>query len=145
MQPTARDLAALTSQLTVKVPLGIAIDLTGNQIPNAPEESLTATVAYQFDWDGSLARFRMDYYWQSDFYARVYNTEQDLIRQWQVWNASFSVTAPDNSWEFEAWMKNVADNDEITGAYFTDASSGNFTNVFLLEPRTFGLSLNLRY
>ena len=29
----------------------------------------------------------------------------------------------------------------ITGAYLTDDSSGLFTNIFLTEPRTYGVSV----
>ena len=131
--------------LTAKVPIGIEVELAGNQLPSAPKSSLTLSWTYRFDMDGNDGRFRFDYYWQDDFYYRVYNTEQDLIRAWEVYNASFAVTAPDGSWEIEIWGKNLADKDYITGGYFTDASSSNFTNVFLLEPRTVGASFNLRY
>ena len=39
---------------------------------------------------------------------------------------------------FEMWAKNLQDNNDVTGHYFTDPTSANFTNLFLLEPRTFG-------
>ena len=140
-RPTQEVLDALRT----KVPIGIEVELAGNQLPSAPKSSLTLSWTYRFDLDGNDGRFRLDYYWQDEYYYRVYNTEQDLIRPWEVYNASFAVTAPDGSWEIEIWGKNLADKDYITGGYFTDATSGNFTNVFLLEPRTVGASFNLRY
>jgi hypothetical protein len=41
----------------------------------------------------------------------------------------------------EAFGKNVSNEEVITGAYLTDDSSGLFTNIFLTEPRTYGVSI----
>ena len=38
------------------------------------------------------------------------------------------------------WVKNIQDDDNITGHYTTDAVSALFTNMFVLEPRTYGLT-----
>ena len=140
-RPSPETLASLTT----KVPVGIAVDLTGKRIPNAPERTLSASTAYSFDFGGPRARLKLDYYWQSDFYARAYNTRGDLVRQWQVWNGSFAVIDTGGTWEMEFWVKNMADKDHITGVYVGDAASGNFSNVFLLQPRTYGLALRLNY
>jgi hypothetical protein len=41
--------------------------------------------------------------------------------------------------------RDIADDDVITDLYLTDQSSGLFTNAFLLEPRTFGITLGKRW
>ena len=43
------------------------------------------------------------------------------------------------------YVYNLMDDDNITGMYVTDASSGLFTNVFALDPRTYGLVLGFRF
>ena len=128
------------------VPIGIANDLAGNQLPGASEFSIKLGAQYSFYFaDGYEFVPRVDYYWQDDFYYRVYNAPQDKIDAWEVWNASATLYGRDGNWYVEGFVKNLADDDNVTGGYFTDASSGNFTNVFVLEPRTYGLTLGARF
>jgi iron complex outermembrane recepter protein len=70
---------------------------------------------------------------------------QDRIPSWTVWNASLSLFGEGGRWHVEGFVKNLLDDDHITGAYFADYSSANFTNVFILEPRTFGVLLGYRF
>ncbi len=134
---------------TTLVPIGVAADLNGNRLPNAPEWSVKLGAQYSFYFDNGMELVpRVDYYWQDDFFYRVYNSRQDKISSWSVWNASltlFGEFGDTGSWYAQAFVKNIGDKDHITGGYFTDASSGNFTNVFLLEPRTYGLQIGARF
>ncbi|MCC5885817.1 MAG: TonB-dependent receptor [Gammaproteobacteria bacterium] len=145
--PAASGLGAQTP--TTLVPIGIANDLKGNQLPGATEWSVKLGAQYSFMFGNGLELVpRLDYYWQDSFYYRVYNSAQDKIPSWSVWNASLTLYGNhgnDGTWYAQAFMKNIGDKDHITGAYFTDASSGNFTNIFLLEPRTYGLQIGARF
>ncbi|MCB1686110.1 MAG: hypothetical protein KDI31_16555, partial [Pseudomonadales bacterium] len=85
------------------------------------------------------------YYWQDSFYFRIYNTDQDKIDSWDVMNASVTLFANDGQWHVEGFVKNIKGDDYITGGYLTDASSANFTNVFILEPRTYGVTAGYRF
>ena len=142
--PAANGLGAATN--TTQVPIGIAADLKGNRLPGAPEWSVKLGAQYAFQLGRGMELVpRIDYYWQNDFYYRVYNSRQDKISSWSVWNGSVTLFGDDNAWYAEAFVKNLGNKDHITGAYFTDASSGNFTNVFLLEPRTYGIQVGARF
>ena len=44
-----------------------------------------------------------------------------------------------NGLEFEIFGKNVTDEEVITGRYLTDDSSGLYSNIFLSEPRLYGV------
>ena len=134
-----------TTQLFTQVPIGIAVDLAGNQLANAPEQSARLGMQYNIDLDGTTLALRADYYWQSDFYYRIFNTPQDLVESWNVLNLQASLTSLTGDWTMEVWVKNARNDDFVTGGYVTDASSGNFTNLFLLEPRTVGVSFRFRY
>lgn len=126
------------------VPIGFAEDLSGNQLPGAPEFSVKLGAQYSFFFGGLELVPRIDYYWQDEHYFRVWNTSTDKVDSWSVTNASLALYGQDGRWYLEGFVKNLADDDFITGGYFTDASSANFTNVFLLEPRTYGLTLGAR-
>jgi outer membrane receptor protein involved in Fe transport len=47
----------------------------------------------------------------------------------------------DAGWIFEAYVKNLTDEESITDTYLTDDSSGLFRNAFFTEPQTFGISV----
>jgi len=145
--PTTSGLGAQTP--TTLVPIGFAADLDGNQLPGATEWSVKLGAQYTFNLGNGMELVpRVDYYWQFSFFYRVYNDRQDEIPSWSVWNASltlFGQHSGDGTWYAQAFAKNIGDKDHITGGFFTDASSGNFTNVFLLEPRTYGLQIGAQF
>ncbi|TDG15214.1 TonB-dependent receptor [Seongchinamella unica] len=121
---------------------GVLADLDGHQLLNSPEWSFSLGGQYS----ASLPRgyellLRVDYYWQDDMYTRLYNRPVDRIDAWDIWNAQANLVSPDNSWYLRAYVKNIADEDNFVGMYLSSASSGLFTNVFTMEPRTYGLAI----
>ncbi|MBF2756012.1 MAG: TonB-dependent receptor [Gammaproteobacteria bacterium AqS3] len=128
------------------LPFGFETDLTGNQMAEAPEGSVRLEMQYTAALEGD-ANFvlRTDYYWQTEFYGRVFNSKQNLIPEWDVFGASMGFEGKQGNWDISLRVDNITDDDHITGLYFTDASSGNFTNVFLLNPRTFSAEWNWKF
>ena len=125
---------------------GIAADLDGNQLQSAPELSFKIGAQYTFDIGSSLSlTARADYYWRDDFYARIFNRPIDRIESWDVVNAQLELGDRDGDWYLRGYVYNLMDDDNITGMYVTDASSGLFTNVFSLDPRTYGVALGFRF
>ena len=125
---------------------GIEQDLDGNQLQNSPEYSFS--LGAQYTWqlkDASELSMRLDYYWQDEIYTRLYNRPVDNVDSWDVWNAQATFTSADGRWYGRAYVKNITDDNNVVGHYFTDASSGNFTNVFAIEPRTFGLAMGYNF
>ena len=88
---------------------------------------------------------RVDYYWHDKMFGRIYNTKKDEIDSWGQVDAQMSFTKEGAPFTVELWAKNLQNNDDVTGQYFTDATSGNFTNLFILEPRTFGASVRYTF
>lgn len=123
---------------------GDAKDLSGKSIPGAPES--TVNLGLEYTWlPGSFGDWgltgRVDYYRQSESFTRVFNTARDRLQSWDNVNASLSFYNDTNGLRFDIFGKNITDEQVITGAYLTDDSSGLFTNIFLTEPRTYGISL----
>jgi outer membrane receptor protein involved in Fe transport len=106
--------------------------------------SLGAQYAFQLAGDSELT-LRVDYYWQDDMYARLFNRPIDKIESWDIWNAQATYTSTDNRWYARAYVKNISDDDNLVGMYVTDPSSGMFTNVFSIEPRTYGLAVGYNF
>ena len=125
---------------------GVAANLDGNSLQGTPEWSFKVGAQYTFHLGSSLnLTTRADYYWRDSFYARIFNRPIDKIDAWDVVNAQVELASSSNSWFLRGYVYNVLDDDNITGMYVTDASSGLFTNVFALDPRTYGLVLGFRF
>ncbi|HEY1631639.1 MAG TPA: TonB-dependent receptor [Rhizomicrobium sp.] len=123
---------------------GNPVNLKGNEMPLTPPWTVSVGVQYTFDIGGGYTLIpRADYYWTDSQWARIFEDGADRIRSYDVANAQISLNAPDSSWYARAWVKNVFDKDNMTGEYLTDASSGLFTNAFVGEPRTYGLTLGV--
>jgi len=140
------DLIAANPDVCGYVNDGFAANLKGKKLPQAPEWTLKIGAQYSLpDIAGWVATPRIDFYWHSEMFARVYNTRKDAIDGWQQLDANLAITKEGSSWMFEIWAKNLQDNNDITGHYFTDPTSANFTNLFLLEPRTVGATVRYTF
>lgn len=126
---------------------GISQDLGGNALPNSPENTFKIGVAYTFSIPaiGGTLTPRIDYYWQDDMYAREFNTAGDEIDSWDQWNASLIYESDDGRWTARAWVRNLQDEDNITGHHLTSDTSGFFRNYFLTEPRIYGASFRYSF
>lgn len=129
----------------VEVGQGVLASLDGRRLPNAPEWTLSLGAQYGWHVAGWLATLRGDYYRQGGSYARIFNTESDRLRGYQVVNTSLTVASPNRRFDVQLFVKNLTDSQPITDAYLTDDSSGLFTNTFTLEPRTYGVAVTERF
>ena len=78
-------------------------------------------------------------------YARKFNKPIDNIDSWDVWNAKANLVSANRDWYLRAYVKNIADENHMVGMHLAGASSGNFTNVFAIEPRTYGIALGYNW
>jgi hypothetical protein len=88
---------------------------------------------------------RIDYYWQDDFWTRLYNVPRDVVDAWDVINAQIIFQSTSAPWYIRIWGQNLADDDNITGHYFTAEASGGFRNDFLLDPRMIGVTFGAKF
>jgi iron complex outermembrane receptor protein len=119
---------------------GFAKNLSGHALPNAPPFTLSLGGEYSMpvsdDW---VATLRGDFYWQADSWARIFNDNPyDRIRGYDTLNLSLILNSA-NGWSVMAYVKNVFDTTAITGDFLNSDDSGLTTNVFLTDPRLFGV------
>jgi len=125
---------------------GLPVSVKGNSLPNAPDFSVNLGVGYTwFLQNGMEIIAATNYYWQDDFYTRIFNAPNDKVDAWEVWNATVTLYSSDKSWLVELWGLNLNDDDHVTGQYLGDQNVGLATNQFLLEPRTYGVSLRYNF
>ena len=126
---------------------GLPVNLDGNSLPNSPENTVHLGLAYTWEVGviaGSLTA-RWDYYWQSKSFAREFNTPGDEIDSWDQHNASLIYESNDGHWVVKAWVRNLQDEDNVTGKYLTSDTSGFYRNYFLTEPRIYGASVRYSF
>ncbi len=118
---------------------GVVQDLTGNEYPGSPNASFNIGASYTIGLSDMDLIISTNYYWQDSYYVRIFNDPVDQVDEWDVWNGSIRLQSQDDSWYAEAWIKNILDEDYVTGSYLTDMTSGSFRNLFLLDPSDRGL------
>jgi iron complex outermembrane receptor protein len=119
---------------------GFAKNVGGNQLPNAPHFTVSFsgdyTIPVSEDWAATL---HSDFYWQSQSFARVFNDRPyDKLRGYSNVNLALILTNA-SGWQVMGYLKNVFDTTAITGAFLNSDDSGLTTNVFLTDPRLFGV------
>ena len=119
--------------------------LPGNRVSFAPKWSATAAITYEWDFaDSLLGRFNIGAKYMSD-----YNTGSDLdVEKMQeaftTVNARLGIGARDQRWMIEAWAQNLTDAEYIQVGFDAPLQTGSF-NAFLGAPRTYGLTLRLKF
>ena len=136
---------AITSGGAAGLCPGIPKDQSGNSLANTPETSMNIGLSYLTQLGGHPLTISTNYYWQDDMYSRNENEAKDVSPSWEVWNASAMLEDVDGKWYASAWINNILDEDYITGMFTTSAVSSLFTNQFLLDPQTYGLTVGYRF
>jgi outer membrane receptor protein involved in Fe transport len=121
---------------------GFSKDLSGNQLPNTPPFTLSFGAQYSMpiseNWAGTL---RGDFYWQGNSFARIFNDKPyDQLHGYTNVNLALIFTNQDG-WQAMGYVKNVFDKTAITGAFLNSDDTALTTNVFLTDPRLFGIRI----
>jgi len=121
---------------------GFAKDLSGNKLPNTPPFTLAAGAQYSMpiseSWAGTL---RGDFYWQGNSFARIFNDKPyDQLHGYTNVNLALIFTNQDG-WQAMLYAKNVFDTTAITGAFLNSDDTALTTNVFVTDPRLFGIRI----
>jgi outer membrane receptor protein involved in Fe transport len=125
---------------------GFYKDLGGNELPNAPHFTTSITAEYTMpvseNW---AATVHGDFYWQSQSWARVFNDRPyDKLRGYSNLNLALIVTGA-NGLQVMGYLKNVFDTTAITGDFLNSDDSGLTTNVFLTDPRLYGIRITKNF
>jgi iron complex outermembrane receptor protein len=119
---------------------GFLENLAGHKLPNAPPFTVSLGGEYSMpvsqDWAGT---FRTDFYWQDESWARIFNDNPyDKIEGYINVNMALILTSA-NGWQVMGYVKNVFNVTAITGDFLNSDDSGLTTNIFLTDPRLYGV------
>jgi iron complex outermembrane recepter protein len=124
---------------------GIPVNIKGNKLPQAPNYKFSAGVQYAMPLGDLTLTPRADFIYTGKSTGNIFNGAVNAVPSFTQVNAQLQLDGPDKKWALRAWVQNLFDKDSITGLYVTDQSSGNYTNIFTLEPRRFGVTAQIKF
>ena len=124
---------------------GIPVNIKGNKLPGAPDYKFSAGAQYEFPVGDMSLTPRADFIYTGKSYGAIFNGTINEIPSYTQVNAQVQLDSSDKKWFARMWVQNLFDKDAITGLYVTDQSSGNYTNIFTLEPRRYGVTAGVRF
>ncbi|WP_226699209.1 TonB-dependent receptor [Qipengyuania gaetbuli] len=125
---------------------GVLVNLKGNKLPQAPEYKASLGVQYTAEFGSGMTLVpRFDLSLTGEQYGNVFNGNVNRIEPFVQANAQIQLNSADERWYVRAFVQNIFDSDSVTGLYLTDASSGNFTNIFTLDPRRYGVAIGAKF
>ncbi len=123
---------------------GIPTDITGNEMP-FPELSVGFGIAYTAQAGNLEVTPRLDYYYRSEYYNSVFNNEAYKVPAWDEWNFRLNIVPTDGDWNISFYAQNLTDDRNITGMATTGSSTSHTTNVWVREPRSFGMTFGIGF
>ena len=124
---------------------GIPTNIKGNKLPGAPDYKFAAGIQYAAPMGDLTLTPRADFIYTGKSVGNIFGGVVNEVPSFTQVNAQLQLDGPNKKWFARAWIQNVFDKDSITGLYVTDQSSGNFTNVFTLEPRRYGVAVGMKF
>ncbi len=124
---------------------GIPVNIKGNKLPGAPDYKFAAGIQYAAPIGSLTVTPRADFIYTGKTVGNIFGGAVNEVPSFTQVNAQVQIDGPEKKWFARLWVQNLMDKDSITGLYVTDQSSGNFTNVFTLEPRRYGASVGIKF
>ena len=125
---------------------GVEVNLKGNKLPQAPNYKASLGVQYTYRFDNMMTLVpRFDIAMTGTQFGNVFNGSVNRIPSFVQANAQIQLNGPDDRWFVRAFVQNIFDSDSVTGLYVTDASSANYTNIFTLDPRRYGVAVGVSF
>jgi outer membrane receptor protein involved in Fe transport len=138
--------APLSALVTVNPSQGIPAHIGGNELPNSPHWTVAIGAQYHWELGGGWGLTpRADFYYQGDSFARIFNAANDKLTSYTNTNLSLVIDNPSQGWNIQLYVKNLENKTVVTDQYLTDDTSGLFTNIFLTEPRLYGVSVTKNF
>ncbi|MBE1526971.1 outer membrane receptor protein involved in Fe transport [Sphingopyxis sp. OAS728] len=124
---------------------GVPVNIKGNQLPQAPNYKFSAGIQYTARMGDMSLVPRVDLAYTGESYGSIFNGNVNRIKGYAQVNAQLQLNGRDDKWYVKGFIQNVFDANSVTGLYITDQSSGNYTNIFTLEPRRYGIAAGVKF
>jgi iron complex outermembrane receptor protein len=120
------------------------VNFAGNKLQRAPENKTNIGAQYTVPVSNDLEWFvRVDYTQQSKMYFEASNTPNEVQPSYDLWGGRVAVRAPDGSWEFAVWGKNLTD--ELVKTHIVAFAPFQQQLNTYQAPRTYGATVTFHW
>ena len=121
---------------------GLNTDIGGNSLTH-PDLMANVGVQYTMPMGNFDVTARLDYYYQSEFYGRIFNLSYDELESWSEMNAQITIRPQDSeTWTVAIYGQNITDEQNIMSLGLGSAAVGFTRGIAAREPRVFGVRLS---
>ena len=121
---------------------GLNSDVGGNSLTH-PDLMANVGVQYTMPMGNLDVTARLDYYYQSEFYSRIFNLSYDELASWSEMNAQITIRPQDSeTWTVAIYGQNITDEQNIMSLGLGSAAVGFTRGIAAREPRVFGVRLS---
>jgi len=125
---------------------GVEVNIKGNTLPQAPNVKVAVGAQYTAEFENGMTLVpRFDLAFTGKQYGNIFNGRINRIDSFVQANAILQLNSADERWFVRGFVQNIFDSNSVTGLYVTDASSGNFTNIYTLDPRRYGIAIGANF
>jgi hypothetical protein len=125
---------------------GVPVNIKGNKLPQAPNYKFSVGAQYTAEMSNGMTLVpRADFTYTGEAYGNIFNGAVNKFKGYSQTNAQIQLNGQDEKWHIRAYVQNLFNNASITGLYLTDQSAGNYTNIFTLEPRRYGVAAGFKF
>lgn len=125
---------------------GVEVNIKGNTLPQAPNVKVAIGAQYTAEFQNGMTLVpRFDLAFTGKQYGNIFNGRINRIDSFVQANAILQLNSADERWFVRGFVQNIFDSNSVTGLYVTDASSGNFTNIYTLDPRRYGIAIGANF
>jgi iron complex outermembrane receptor protein len=119
------------------------VDLSGNDIQQAPKLTLTAGFQHKWTLNSGEVTGRVQSRYQTKSYLSANNYGYSLVDAYTKSDASLTYTPSSAKWEIQAYVRNIEDNRVINVA----AMNSSYNSIYYQfgAPRTYGLRLSANW
>ncbi len=125
---------------------GVPVQLNGRELPNAPQWTVSFGGEYRMDfsddWSGTL---RADYYRKSSSFARIYNTQLDVLRAYDNLNFSYRISSEGLGLDVLLFARNLLSQQVATINLVGGDETGGERTIFGKDRESYGISITKRF
>jgi len=115
------------------------LDLSGNDLPFAPDQALTLSANYRFDLTGGgTLDVGASYSWKDDYFFGPQNRERERQESVTLIDANLTWFSRDASLSVDVWGKNLDDELQLSNQIVDPTG---VTSEFYMPPRTYGVTV----
>jgi iron complex outermembrane receptor protein len=126
-----------------------AVDITGNKLPQAPEQKVAINASYTFDWDPGSLTLGATYLYRSKSYANVFTREYNMAPSWDQVDLRAYWQPTGGKYTVIAYVKNAFDTEgyqaAVAGSQRNAPLLHGAQSLELTPPRIFGMELQYRF